>query len=194
MTLLDVRDLVQKQREWTALWHKATPTIIADGLMELLQGNHLCNFLLWHEEDKARRDDRGHEFVYNAKRTIDRFNQNRNDYIERIDVYLQKQLPVPTPQARLHTETPGMIVDRLSILALKFYHMQEQTERQDVDENHLSNCHIKLQVIAEQISDLSQGLEEFMTDLNSGGRTFRLYKQYKMYNDPTLNPELYRRD
>lgn len=193
MTLIDAEDIIRKQREWTASWHERPPALTAEGVMEIVQGNHLCNFKLWHQEDKARRDDRGHEFVYKAKRAIDRLNQSRNDYIERLDVYLQERLPAPAPDSRLHTETPGMIVDRLSILALKSYHMREQAERTDVDGDHIAACAAKLAAIEEQLSDLSRGLDRLVADLRNGQRTFRLYRQFKMYNDPKLNPELYRK-
>ena len=159
--------------------------------MEGIQ-NHAFNFQLWHAEDRARRDDLGHEWVYQAKREIDHCNQQRNNHMEAMDKWLFTQLqPAVDTNCPVHSETPGMMVDRLSILALKHYHMNLQTTRHDVDEIHRQTCLIKCNTLAEQQKQLLSCLGEFLREITSQKRTFRLYHQYKMYNDPALNPQLY---
>lgn len=162
--------------------------------LKCVEENHAYNYQLWHEEDKARRDDMGFEFVYRAKRHIDHFNQQRNNCMEQIDKWLYTELMPVDPTTTLcpvHSETPGMIIDRLSILTLKHYHMALQTERQDVDETHRQTCRDKLSVISTQRHQLLICLKELLSDVIERKRTFRVYYQLKMYNDKQLNPELY---
>lgn len=188
---IDVEKIIQLQADALAAWQEGV-CIQARGFMELVELNHSYNFQLWYEEDKARRDDMGSDYVYHAKRNIDSFNQLRNNMIEAMDVSLFEQLePVEPGLAPVNSETPGMIIDRLSILALKQYHMRRQTLRQNVEERHRQECAQKLAVIELQLIQLSQCLSELLEQITAKTRTFRLYHQFKMYNDPSLNPQLY---
>lgn len=159
---------------------------------QLVEENHAFNYQLWHAEDRARRDDMGFEFVYQAKREIDTCNQLRNNRMEAMDEWLFQLLqPASPPHCPVNSESPGMIIDRLSILALKSYHMGLQTERSDVNEEHRKTCTQKLATIHLQLDQLSLCLGQLLDEVQAKTRTFRVYHQFKMYNDPTLNPELY---
>lgn len=185
-------DIAALQTTLTARWHEVPPAASGEGFAGLVQQNHLRNFQLWHEEDIARRDDLGFEAVYRAKRNIDRFNQERNNFIEAMDqAIVADHQPLPTNAPR-NSETPGMMIDRLSILALKEFHMHEETVRPDAPAQHRATCGEKLARIRVQRGDLVTCLAEFLADLRAGRRTFSVYFQFKMYNDPALNPQLYR--
>ena len=122
---------------------------------QLVEENHAFNFQLWHAEDRARRDDMGYEFVYQAKREIDSCNQLRNNRMEAMDEWLFNTLKPAKPEhCSVNSESPGMIIDRLSILSLKSYHMALQTERQDVSEEHRKTCAYKLETIQQQLKQL----------------------------------------
>jgi len=185
-------EIADKQVQWTADWHKVDedPKDL-EGVWTFIHGNHRRNYNLWHQEDCARRDDMGFEYVYHAKRAIDAYNQQRNDFIERIDQFLFQALKPDVENAPINSETPGMIMDRLSIMALKLYHMIEQTERDDVSEEHLKKCEEKVAVLRQQRSDLQNILDQFLKEIEEGKRAYRVYFQFKMYNDPSLNPQLY---
>lgn len=186
------REIADKQAEWTSAWHRIDEDPLGlEGVWVFVHGNHRRNFNLWHEEDGARRDDQGYEYVVRAKRAIDAYNQQRNDFIERMDQWLFEQLKPDVASAPIHSETPGMIVDRLSILALKVYHMMEQAERTDVSPAHRATCQKKLTVLRQQRSDLTAILDQFLQEIKQGRRAYRVYFQFKMYNDPSLNPQLY---
>ena len=173
-------------------WKKDGVTLSQEGFLKLVEENHQFNYLLWHAEDQARRDDKGFEYVYKAKREIDHYNQQRNNRMEAMDEWLTQEIePVSHQDAPVNSETPGMMIDRLSILALKSYHMKLQTERMDVEETHRKLCLNKLLVIEEQLNQLQSCLEELLDQCMQKVRTFRVYHQFKMYNDPNLNPELY---
>lgn len=150
------------------------------------------NFQLWHEEDIARRDDLGSERVHQAKRAIDGFNQQRNNFIEEMDKELVAALKPLEYGVPRNSETPGMIIDRLSILSLKEFHMREEAERTDATQEHRATCGTKLARIIHQRGDLTQSLADLLNDVAGGRRTFGVYYQFKMYNDPDLNPQLYR--
>ena len=188
----DAPDLAARQNELTARWHQATPAAAGEGFTRLLEENHLRNFSLWHEEDVARRDDLGFEAVYRAKRNIDRFNQERNNFAEEMDKALVAALQPRESGVPRNSETPGMIIDRLSILALKEFHMHEETVRADASAEHRAKCAEKLARIQRQRADLTASLGELLADVAAGRRTFSVYYQFKMYNDPALNPQLYR--
>jgi hypothetical protein len=159
---------------------------------QLVEENHAFNYQLWHAEDRARRDDMGFEFVYQAKREIDSYNQLRNNRMEAMDEWLFQLLQPANPSlCPVHSESPGMIIDRLSILSLKAYHMALQTKRTDVSEEHRSTCAQKLETIHMQLDQLRLCLGQLLDEVEKKTRTFRIYHQFKMYNDPTLNPELY---
>jgi hypothetical protein len=150
---------------------------------------------LWHEEDIARSRQAGDAQIAQVKRNIDQLNQKRNDWIERIDDTLKRTLDerkiLPAGAARWNTETPGAAIDRLSILALRIYHMEEQADRNDATAEHVARAQSKLATLAAQHEDLSTALGELLSDLFAGRKRLKLYRQLKMYNDPTLNPYLY---
>lgn len=190
---LMVDEIVWRHDEWTARWHEAATTPVTDVFWDAVERNHRMNFDLWHAEDVARRDDLGPESMRDAKCTIDRCNQSRNDAIEQMDVWLLQQLPPANPGSPLHSETPGMILDRLSILSLKLYHMRIEARRESAEEAHRRKCEEKCKMLEEQFGDLKNCLKQLMAELKSGTRRFKLYRQFKMYNDASLNPQLYGR-
>ena len=155
------------------------------------------NFELWHEEDKARDPSARAQEIVGFKRNIDGFNQQRNDTIEGLDELLLRQLAErgvnSAADCPLHSETPGSIIDRLSILALRIFHMKEESLREDAEEAHREKCRERLKVLAEQELDLSTCLRALVEELCSGRKQFKIYRQMKMYNDPSLNPVLYGR-
>jgi hypothetical protein len=190
--MVSAAEIATRQTELTARWHQISPVATGEGFLRLLEENHLRNFSLWHEEDVARRDDLGFEAVYRAKRAIDRFNQERNNYAEEMDKALVAELKPRDSGCPRNSETPGMIIDRLSILALKEFHMCEETVRADASAEHRTRCADKLARIRRQRDDLTASLGELLADVAAGRRTFSVYFQFKMYNDPALNPQLYR--
>jgi len=147
----------------------------------------------WHMEDEIRNPDIEASDVVKWKRSIDKSNQDRTDIVEEIDSYFrQKYKDVqPKPSARLNTESPAWAIDRLSILALKIYHMREETLRTDVSEAHLNECKHKLSILLQQRVDLSTAIDELLEDIEKGDKYMKVYRQMKMYNDPELNPVLY---
>lgn len=154
--------------------------------------NHRCNTLLWAEEDLARRRDVPDSEIAANKRAIDRYNQQRNDAIEKLDeaILERVRLIVPHADARLHSETAGAMIDRLSILSLKLHHMRLQTIRVDVEPRHHQQCAEKLARLQQQREDLKSCLDRLMSDIENGAVFYRIYRQFKMYNDPSLNPYL----
>ncbi|MFD2553289.1 DUF4254 domain-containing protein [Sphingobacterium tabacisoli] len=147
----------------------------------------------WHMEDVVRNPDIDPKDGLYWKRRIDKQNQVRTDTVEYIDsYYLTKYADViPATDARINTESPAWAIDRLSILALKIYHMEQETLRTDVDKNHIDTCQQKLDILLEQRKDLSKSIDELLEDVASGQKYMKAYKQMKMYNDPSLNPVLY---
>jgi cell division protein FtsB len=149
----------------------------------------------WHLEDIIRDPHIDPVDALALKRRIDRSNQDRTDLVEEIDSYFRKTYADVKPQedARLNTESPAWAIDRLSILALKIWHMKEQTERQDADATHLQKCQAKLEVLQEQQVDLSTAIDQLLEDIEAGRIYMKVYRQMKMYNDPTTNPVLYKK-
>ena len=149
----------------------------------------------WHLEDIIRDPHIDPVDALALKRRIDRSNQDRTDLVEEIDSYFRKIYADVKPQedARLNTESPAWAIDRLSILALKIWHMKEQTERQDADATHLQKCQAKLEVLQEQQVDLSTAIDQLLEDIEAGRIYMKVYRQMKMYNDPTTNPVLYKK-
>ena len=149
----------------------------------------------WHLEDIIRDPHINPEEALGLKRRIDRSNQDRTDLVEEIDSYFRKLYADvrPATDARLNTESPAWAVDRLSILALKIYHMQEQVERKDADAEHVARCQGKLDVLLEQQVDLSTAIDQLLDDIQAGRKYMKVYRQMKMYNDPSTNPVLYRK-
>lgn len=158
-----------------------------------IENNHRYNALLWNEEDKARRIDVDAAEIAASKHLIDQYNQKRNDAVELIDEAILSELNTvaPSASARLNSETVGAMIDRLSILSLKIFHMREQTFRMDAGEQHIATCQAKLQRLKTQRQDLAACLEQLLADAADGRAYFKVYRQFKMYNDPTLNPYLY---
>ena len=147
----------------------------------------------WHYEDIIRDPHIDPVEALSLKRRIDRSNQDRTDLVEAIDSYFRQyyQSVKPLPEARLNTESPAWAVDRLSILALKIYHMQEQVERKDAEPEHIQKCKAKLDVLLEQQKDLSLAIDQLLEDIEAGRKYMKVYRQMKMYNDPSTNPILY---
>ena len=163
------------------------------GFWQVVELNHRFNCLLWDEEDLARRKQVGDGEIATNKRAIDGYNQKRNDVIERIDEALLVAFApvVRRPGARLNSETGGSIIDRLSILSLKIHHMRLQTLRKDVDPAHVQTCSARLERFLEQRRDLAGCLDRLLVESSRGEAWFKVYRQFKMYNDPRLNPALY---
>lgn len=149
----------------------------------------------WHFEDIIRDPHINPNDALSLKRRIDRSNQDRTDLVEEIDSWFRQQYSEvkPLPEARLNTESPAWAVDRLSILALKIYHMQEQADRDDAQEEHRAKCAAKLQVLLEQQKDLSLAIDQLLEDIEAGRKYMKVYRQMKMYNDPSTNPVLYKK-
>lgn len=147
----------------------------------------------WHLEDIIRDPNIDPEEALVIKRRIDKSNQDRTDLVERIDSYfLDKYKDVRVlPDAKINTESPAWAIDRLSILVLKIYHMHEEVNRKDADAEHTAACRQKLSVLLEQKADLSTALDQLLDDIQAGRKYMKVYKQMKMYNDPSLNPVLY---
>jgi len=162
-------------------------------LWDAITENHRHNRLLWEEEDLARRRNVADAEIAGNKRNIDRYNQKRNDAIERVDEQLLHLLSGvrPAPDARLNSETPGAMIDRLSILSLRIRQMTLQAERNDVARAHIDGCLAKLARLNEQRTDLASCLDQLLADCASGTGHFKVYRQFKMYNDPALNPAIY---
>jgi hypothetical protein len=159
-----------------------------------IEHNHRCNRLLWDAEDEARRTDVSDAEIVRRKREIDRANQQRNDAVERIDEHMLATLNgvIYRAGARQHSETVGAMIDRLSILALKIHHMRLQSLREEVGAEHVARCRMRLAILGEQRDDLADCLGRLLDDARAGRAYFKVYRQFKMYNDPQLNPALYR--
>lgn len=192
---IDGTRIVDAFDEWTALWHRS-PILSPhandfDAAMEAL---HLANFELWHHEDKARDIHAGDAAIAAAKRAIDAVNQRRNDAIECLDELLLQELSaykLPNPQAEQHSETPGMMLDRLSIMSLKMYHTREEMERIPSPPGHRERNLRRLAILEQQRSDLASCLDRLWQRVLDGELFLHVYRQLKMYNDPDLNPVLY---
>jgi hypothetical protein len=190
--MLDTRHIVRLQEEATRAWHEpAEMRAAASEFDELVVAQHRANFDLWHEEDRARDPEATAESIVGNKRAIDRLNQRRNDLMERIDGMLLAEAGEQRAEAPLHSETPGMMIDRLSILELKRFHTGEEIARA-AGEEHVQRNQQRLAVLKEQREDLRDALDALWAEVMSGKRRFKLYRQMKMYNDPALNPVLYR--
>lgn len=185
-------DAKLSEPEWPLVQLVQSPDA-QSGVWHWVETNHRYNALLWNEEDKARRTDVGSAEIAACKRLIDQYNQKRNDAVEAIDEAILAQLDAcPHPDnARLNSETAGAMIDRLSILCLKIHHMREQTQRTDAGAEHVTACGAKLQRLMAQRQDLAYCLDELLNDAKEGRAYFKIYRQFKMYNDPALNPYLY---
>ena len=162
--------------------------------LNLVARQHKANFDLWHIEDEARAPGASDAEIADVKRRIDRTNQLRNDLVEDLDRAMQSWLEergLPNPAAPLHSESPGLMIDRLSILALKIYHTREEAERKDAPPGHEERNRVRLKILEEQRTDLAGCLDALWQETLGGARRFKLYRQLKMYNDPSLNPAIY---
>ena len=193
--------LLEQQLNEVVQWHvKATEPyyVEASDFQSLVSRQHYVNFELWHQEDLARDPDAPDSKIAAVKRAIDVLNQRRNDMIEQMDQYLltvlHKNNIQYTADAEMNSETPGSIIDRLSINALKIYHMDEEIQRPNVADEHRKKCSVKLSVLNDQRNDLTKSLETLLTDLNNGKKRLKVYQQMKMYNDENLNPILYQKE
>ena len=178
-------------RHAVAGWAKSGAAEHRHGVWQALEDNHRFNCLLWDEEDLARRRNVPDSEIAANKRAIDGFNQKRNDAIERIDEHLSGLFSNTKENARLSSETPGAMTDRLSILSLKIHHMRLQTLRGDVERAHVEDCRLKLSRLTEQRADLAACLDRLLAEAARGESYFKIYRQFKMYNDPALNPAIY---
>jgi hypothetical protein len=188
--MLQAADILRLHDLSTAHGHDAaTPAPVApDAFAQLVLDQHQANFDLWHREDEARNPKVPDAVIAQVKHDIDRLNQLRNDLAEQIDLMLldSAELNLDAP---LHSESPGLIVDRLSILALKIFHTEEQIHRSTTE--HQQRNRARLSVLNEQRDDLAGCLDRLWAEVLGGTRRFKLYRQLKMYNDPDLNPVLY---
>ncbi len=180
----------------TVAWHQDVPAVPSSlsGFERTLAEQHLANFELWHAEDEARTPEATDQDLARIKRFIDRANQRRNDLSEQCDVFLlnllsQQNLPAPT--AELHSESPGLILDRLSILSLKVFHTRAEIDRSQAPPGHRERNLQRLHILLEQRDDLAGALDLLWQQVLNRQRRFKLYRQLKMYNDPALNPAVY---
>jgi hypothetical protein len=198
--MLDAPYITQLHAQATARWHQDEAWPDAAALAELTAGDpliqtalthHRANFDLWHEEDKAREPGVSDARITAVKHAIDALNQTRNDLVEAMDRILLDAAGAQNPTAPLHSESPGLILDRLSILALKIFHTAEEAHRTSASDAHHRKNLSRLALLEEQRSDLTHCLDQLWCEVLSGKRRFKLYRQMKMYNDPELNPMVY---
>ena len=199
--LFGTEKLLKQQLKEVELWHNVLPQSDFSEPTDfhaLVSIQHQVNFELWHQEDMARDPDVSDSIIASVKRAIDVLNQRRNDLIEQMDQFLLNILRVENVKndadTEMNSETPGNMIDRLSINALKIYHMDEEVQRKEITAEHRNKCAGKLSVLQEQREDLEQCLSKLLADLSSGEKRLKVYRQMKMYNDESLNPVLYRKD
>tara|TARA_Y100001947_G_scaffold36993_1_gene30264 strand:- start:212 stop:829 length:618 start_codon:yes stop_codon:yes gene_type:complete len=196
--LFETVKLLERQLKEVEQWHEELPqddSSESADFPSLVSTQHQVNFELWHQEDLARDPDVSDSKIAGVKRAIDVLNQRRNDLIEQLDQFLVNVLSREnvntTDQTELNSETPGSMIDRLSINALKIYHMNEEIQREDAAGIHRKKCFGKLSILQEQREDLRQCLDKLLVDLSTGKKRLKVYQQMKMYNDESLNPVLY---
>ncbi|MGD0914110.1 MAG: DUF4254 domain-containing protein [Terracidiphilus sp.] len=194
--MLSANTIADLHDELTRQWHSAADAEPhADDLwLDAVARQHRANFDLWHIEDEARTPGASDAKLADVKSRIDRTNQLRNDLAEALDRDLLEWLDhrgLPNCDAPLNSESPGLIIDRLSILALKIYHTQEEAERADAPAGHAERNQGRLEILKDQRRDLAGCLDALWSDTLGGRRRFKLYRQLKMYNDPDLNPAIY---
>ena len=175
---------------------KATNPFEVKSFEHLLYEKNWIDTVQWHYEDIIRDPEIDPKEGMKLKRMIDSSNQNRTEMVEYIDSYFLELYSNATlvKNARINSESPAWAMDRLSILKLKIYHMDEESKRVDVSEKHRNNCQAKLDVLLDQKTDLSESIDQLLEDISSGQKKMKVYKQMKMYNDESLNPVLYKKD
>jgi len=196
--MLSAREITRLHDHLTRRWHEEDPAepSAADQWMDRVARQHRANYDLWHIEDEARTPGATDADLAAVKRRVDTTNQLRNDRAEQLDGALLDWLAargLPNCDAPLHSESPGLMIDRLSILALKIYHTREEAERPGAPEGHAERNRGRLATLEEQRADLADCMDALWRDTLAGTRRFKLYRQLKMYNDPTLNPAMYRK-
>jgi hypothetical protein len=196
--MLSAEAIVNLQDEKTGLWHREpAETSAGAAWLDAVARQHLANFELWHIEDEARAPGATDAELAAVKRRVDRTNQRRNDLAEQLDrallAWLESQ-GLPNQAATLHSESPGLMIDRLSILSLKIHHTREEAERTDAPAGHAQRNQERLAILVQQRADLAACLDDLWRETLAGTRRFKLYCQLKMYNDPSLNPAIYRKN
>ncbi|MFZ0744362.1 MAG: DUF4254 domain-containing protein [Terracidiphilus sp.] len=213
--MLSANVIVNLQDQLTNAWHQAPgdavshrasqidvkdePNSTTDPLKDWLarvSSQHRANFDLWHIEDEARAPGASDTVLAEVKRRIDRTNQLRNDLAENLDRFLLEWLAsrgLPAAHTPLHSESPGLMIDRLSILALKIFHTCEEADRTTAPAGHTERCRDRLAILQDQRADLAACLDTLWRETLAGARRFKIYRQLKMYNDPSLNPAIYRK-
>jgi len=209
--MVSAEEIVALQDRMTMAWHSTADarsgdspasvlaeaggaTTAAEDWLEQVTRQHRANFDLWHIEDQARAPGATDAEIAQVKRRVDTTNQLRNDLAEKLDqavVGWLKSRSLPNLDAPLHSESPGLIIDRLSILSLKIYHTREEAERTDAPPGHTERNRQRLAILEEQRADLAGCLDALWRETQNGARRFKLYRQLKMYNDPSLNPAIY---
>jgi hypothetical protein len=197
-SMVSATEIVALHDKLTDDWHaKPDPTganAAGSDWLDCVARQHRANFDLWHIEDEARATGASDAAIADVKRRIDKTNQQRNDLVEELDramlTWMQER-GLPNPAAELNSESPGLMIDRLSILALKIYHTREEAERKDAPAGHADRNRDRLAILQEQRGDLAGCLDALWQQTLKGTRRFKLYWQLKMYNDPTLNPAIY---
>lgn len=194
--MLDTSHIVRLQDQATLRWHDEAASVIPTDTAwdTLILDQHLANFDLWHHEDAARDPLASDRDIAAHKHAIDTLNQRRNDLAEQIDLVLLAAIPAQLETSPLHSETPGMMIDRLSILSLKRFHTDQETRRSTAQPAHHLRNQNRLAILDLQRADLAGCLNTLWQDVLASRRRFKLYRQMKMYNDPTLNPVLYRKE
>ncbi|MDE3104604.1 MAG: DUF4254 domain-containing protein [Acidobacteriota bacterium] len=191
--MVDAAEIVLTQDTMTVAWHGEGNEAHPTDFLTLVAEQHRANFDLWHEEDRARDPFASDADIAWVKRAIDRLNQRRNDLVEKLDLWLLEYFKEQNPAAPMNSETPGLIIDRLSILALRIYHMHLEAERATATPAQRTRNASRLAVLEEQRHDLRECLDTLLREIAAGQRRFKLYRQMKMYNDPELNPAMYTR-
>ena len=197
--MVSATEIVEMQDRLNAAWHGVSTSVDCaerNDWLTLVARQHRANLELWHIEDEARVPGATDAELAGVKRRVDATNQRRNDLAEQLDRAMLGWLEaqgLPNPEGELHSESPGLMVDRLSILSLKIYHSREEAERQDAPIGHEERNRQRLAILNEQREDLRDCLDRLWFETLNGTRRFKLYRQLKMYNDPSLNPAVYRK-
>lgn len=194
--MIDIDEVTTLQNAMVRMWHEEAISNPYSGFLASVCTQHSFNYQLWHEEDIARSPSATDTEIAAVKRRIDKLNQQRNDWIEKIDDHLAELMNhrgiQTAPNAPINTETPGSVIDRLSIMALRIFHLNEQLQREDASDDHIVSVQRKLTVCMIQHHELAEALQQLLDNIGNGTVRHRTYRQCKMYNDPSMNPYLYK--